>query len=126
MTDQPSRRRTGGREARRAAREEATATSAPYLIRTIPPYEIMSEDGLEMIERNADIILEEVGIDFRDYPSSLELLKNAGATIDGERVRFPKGMCREIITNSAPTTYIQHARNPVSYTHLTLPTILLV
>ncbi|MDP6964390.1 MAG: trimethylamine methyltransferase family protein [Acidimicrobiales bacterium] len=112
MTDQPSRRRTGGREARRAAREEATTSSTPYLIRTIPPYEIMSEDGLEMIENNADIILEEVGIDFRDYPSSLELLKNAGATIDGERVRFPKGMCREIVTKSAPPSYIQHARNP--------------
>ena len=113
MTDQPSRRRAGGREARRAAREEAATTSAtPYLIRNIPPYEIMSEDGLEMIENNADIILEEVGIDFRDYPSSLELLKNAGAIIDGERVRFPKGMCREIVTKSAPTSYIQHARNP--------------
>ena len=105
MTDQPSRRRTGGREARRAAREETTTSSAPYLIRTIPPYEIMSEDGLEIIENNADIILEEVGIDFRDYPSSLELLKNAGATIDGERVRFPKGMCREIVTKSAPPSY---------------------
>ena len=113
MTDQPSRRRAGGREARRAAREEAATTSStPYLIRNIPPYEIMSEDGLEMIENNADIILEEVGIDFRDYPSSLELLKNAGAIIDGERVRFPKGMCREIVTKSAPTSYIQHARNP--------------
>ena len=111
MTDQPSRRRAGGREARRAAREETTTSSAPYLIRTIPPYEIMSEDGLEIIENNADIILEEVGIDFRDYPSSLELLKNAGATIDGERVRFPKGMCREIVTKSAPPSYIQHARN---------------
>ena len=112
MTDQPSRRRAGGREARRAAREETTTSSTPYLIRTIPPYEIMSEEGLEIIENNADIILEEVGIDFRDYPSSLELLKNAGATIDGERVRFPKGMCREIVNKSAPPSYIQHARNP--------------
>ena len=112
MTDQTPRRRAGGREARRAAREESTAISTPYLIRTIPPYEIMSEEGLEIIENNADIILEEVGIDFRDYPSSLELFKNAGATIDGERVRFPKGMCREIVTKSAPSSYTQHARNP--------------
>ena len=112
MTDQPSRRSAGGREARRAAREESTTRSTPYLMRTIPPYEIMSEEGLEIIENNAEVILEEVGIDFRDYPSSLELFKNAGATIDGERVRFPKGMCREIVTNSAPSSYIQHARNP--------------
>ena len=112
MTDQPSRRRAVAREARRAAREESTTSSTPYLTRTIPPYEIMSEEGLEIIENNAEVILEEVGIDFRDYPSSLELFKNAGATIDGERVRFPKGMCREIVTNSAPSSYIQHARNP--------------
>ena len=112
MTDQTQRRRAGGREARRAAREESTAISTPYLMRTIPPYEIMSEEDLEIIENNADIILEEVGIDFRDYPSSLELFKNAGATIDGERVRFPKGMCREIVTKSAPSSYTQHARNP--------------
>ena len=112
MTDQPSRRRAGGREARRAAREETAAISSPYLTRNIPPYEIMSEDNLQIIENNADIILEEVGIDFRDYPSSLELLKNAGATIDGERVRFPKGMCREIVNKSAPSSYTQHARNP--------------
>ena len=112
MTDQTPRRRAGGREARRAAREESTTVSTPYLTRTIPPYEIMSEEGLEIIENNADIILEEVGIDFRDYPSSLELFKNAGASVDGERVRFPKGMCREIVTKSAPSSYIQHARNP--------------
>ena len=112
MTDQTPRRRAGGREARRAAREESTTVSTPYLTRTIPPYEIMSEEGLEIIENNADIILEEVGIDFRDYPSSLELFKNAGASVDGERVRFPKGMCREIVTKSAPSSYTQHARNP--------------
>ena len=75
MTEQPSRRRAGGREARRAAREESTTSSTPYLTRTIPPYEVMSEEGLEIIENNAEVILEEVGIDFRDYPSSLELFK---------------------------------------------------
>ena len=49
---------------------------------------------------------------FCKLTSSLELFKNAGASVDGERVRFPKGMCREIVTKSAPSSYIQHARNP--------------
>ncbi|MEL7185593.1 MAG: trimethylamine methyltransferase family protein, partial [Pseudomonadota bacterium] len=31
---------------------------------------------------------------------------------DGERVRFPRGMCRSIIQASAPSEYVQHARNP--------------
>jgi trimethylamine--corrinoid protein Co-methyltransferase len=74
--------------------------------------EIVSNEGLELIEHNADTILEEVGIDFRDYPPALTLLSQAGAEVAGERVRFPRGMCREIVKASAPATYIQHARNP--------------
>lgn len=114
MTEQPARRRTGGRNARRAAREEPAVASVPYLTRTMKPFEVVSEEGLEIIERNADIILEEIGMDFRDYPSALSLFKSAGAEIEGERVRFPKDMCREIITNSAPSVYIQHGRNPAN------------
>ena len=43
---------------------------------------------------------------------ALALLREAGADIQGERVRFPKGLCRAIIRTSAPAEYIQHARNP--------------
>jgi trimethylamine--corrinoid protein Co-methyltransferase len=57
-------------------------------------------------------VLETIGIDFRDDPLALNLLKQAGASVDGERVRFPKGMCREIISSSAPAEFTQHARNP--------------
>jgi trimethylamine--corrinoid protein Co-methyltransferase len=57
-------------------------------------------------------VLETIGIDFRDDPLALDLLKQAGASVDGERVRFPKGMCREIISSSAPAEFTQHARNP--------------
>ena len=56
-------------------------------------------------------MLEEIGIEFRDFPRALELFKNAGADIDGERVRFPRGMCRKIIQDSAPAMFTQHARN---------------
>ncbi|HJL77507.1 MAG TPA: trimethylamine methyltransferase family protein [Acidimicrobiales bacterium] len=112
MSDAP-RRRSGGRAARQAARAETAAAGVhPYLIRTMPPFEVVSEDGLALIEENADTILEELGIDFRDYPSSLELLRSAGAEVDGERVRFPRGMCREIITANAPAVYTHHGRNP--------------
>ena len=76
------------------------------------PVEVVSEEGLAQIEDNADTILEEVGIDFRDYPSALTLLADAGADVDGERVRFPRGMCREIVTAPAPAVYTPHARNP--------------
>ena len=105
------RRRGGGREARKAARVAATRVTAPFLTRAVAPIDLVDDEGLEIIERNADTILQEVGIEFRDYPRALELLGKAGADIDGERVRFPSGMCRQIVSSSAPKTYVQHARN---------------
>ncbi len=112
MTDRRTRRRRGGgREARKAARAAATPATAPFLTRALAPVDLVGDEGLEIIERNADTILQEVGIEFRDYPRALELLGKAGADIDGERVRFPAGMCRQIVSSNAPRTYVQHARN---------------
>ncbi len=105
-------RRAGGSAARRAARSEVKAAVQPYLSRRNAPFEVLSEPGLAQIEQNADTILEEVGIDFRGDPSALELLSGAGAVIEGERVRFPRGLCREIVMATAPAVYTQHARNP--------------
>jgi trimethylamine--corrinoid protein Co-methyltransferase len=104
-------RRGGGREARRAARATEAIQSLPYLTREIPPYEILGEEGLETIEANADRILEEVGVEIVDFPEAVTLFESAGAQVDGSRVRFPKGMCREL-AGSAPARYTQHARNP--------------
>ena len=103
--------RGGGRAARQAARATDSTVSKPYITRTLKPVELVDEENLEKIEHNADTILEQVGIEFRDYPRALELLGAAGAQIDGERVRFPRGMCREIVQASAPAQYTQHARN---------------
>lgn len=107
-------RRSGGR-AGRAATRAATATPAPkFLQRQIRPYELVLDEHLELIEQNADTILEQVGIEFRGYPSALERWKEAGAVVDGERVRFPRGLCRKIVQESAPRQYTQHARNPAN------------
>ncbi len=86
--------------------------AAPYLIRRLPPVDIVDDEGLAQIERNAETILSEVGIAFQDYPEALELWRGAGADIDGELVRFPPGLCRQIVQASAPAAYTQHARNP--------------
>ena len=112
MSEHRSRRRSGGRSARHAARSQKVDEIRPYLVRRIPPVELVSEEGLALIETNAESILEEVGIEFRNYPSALRRLGDAGAEIDGERVRFPRGMCREIIAATAPRTFTHHARNP--------------
>jgi trimethylamine---corrinoid protein Co-methyltransferase len=105
------RNRGGGREAKRAARAARSATTIPFITRQIPFFEVLSEEGLATIEHNADTILEEVGIDFRDDKEALEIWKAAGASVDGERVRFPRGMCRQLVQNSAPREFTQHARN---------------
>ncbi len=85
----------------------------PYIRRNIPTYDILSEENLERIEAVADRILAEIGIEFRDDPAALELWRRAGAEIEGVRVRFPKGMLREILSK-APATFTQHARNPAN------------
>ncbi len=105
-------RRGGGRAGRQAARAGAAAAIRPYLERRVPPVEILDEAALAQIEENADTILAEVGVAFQDFPEALDLWRQAGARVEGEMVFFPKGMCREIVQNNAPTSYIQHARNP--------------
>ncbi len=106
------RRKAGGREAKRAARiGNAKKQGEPYITRKVPVYCHASDEQLELIEHNADTVLQEIGIEFRDFPRALELFRNAGADIDGERVRFPRGLCRQIIKNNAPAEFIQHARN---------------
>ncbi len=87
------------------------ASAPPYLTRKIPLYEILGEEGLVIIEDNAETILEEIGIEFRDDPEALDIWRQAGADVQGERVRIPKGFCRQLITHNAPSQFTQHARN---------------
>lgn len=76
------------------------------------PVDIIDEEEYAQIEANADTILEEVGVAFQDFPSALGLWREAGADVQGEMVHFPRGLCRKIIQDTAPRTYVQHARNP--------------
>ena len=114
MSDQPRRAtRTGGRAGRQAARLASHTEAVPFLTRTLAPFEVLSQEGIELIEHNADRILEEVGVVIRDYPEAFAIFKAAGADVDGDRVRFPMGLCRSIVTATAPPTYTQHGRNPM-------------
>jgi trimethylamine--corrinoid protein Co-methyltransferase len=100
-----------GRDARRAARATRGAASIPYITRNLPVTEVLSEEGLALIEANAERLLEEIGLEFRDYPSALERFKAAGADVKGERVRFPRGLAKSLIA-TVPSAYTQHGRNP--------------
>jgi trimethylamine--corrinoid protein Co-methyltransferase len=111
-TATPTRRaRGGGGAARRAERTAVSFETAKYIQRNIPNFEILTEEALCIIEANAEQILEEVGVNFPDNPAALKRWKDAGADIDGERVRIPKGLARKLCA-TAPSSFTQHARNP--------------
>ena len=104
---------TRGRAARKARRAAGPAIAAPaYITRRIPTFELLGEEGLALIERNAETILQEVGFEVREDEEARRLFREAGADVQGERVRFPRGMLPEVIRRSAPSNFTQHARNP--------------
>ena len=113
MTEASARmgRRSGGGAARRAERSAVSVDTAKYIERNIPNYEVLGEEALQMIETNAETVLAEIGVNFVDNPAALERWKKAGATVEGERVRIPRGLARKLC-ETAPSEYIQHARNP--------------
>jgi len=111
MTVDSSPRRAGGRYARRAARLHAHVARQPFLTRTLAPFEVLSEDGLATLEENADTILQDVGLEFRGDPDALRILRDGGADVDGERVRFPRGLARQLVQATAPREFTQYARN---------------
>ena len=114
MSEQGSERRSrrgGGRDARRTLRGNASAEITPFLVRHIPPVDMLTDEAAEAIEEATEIVLEEIGIDFRDDPEALEILKGVGCDIKGERVRFPRGLARQLC-QTAPSHFTQYARNP--------------
>ena len=83
----------------------------PYITRNLPPVDILTDEAAEIIEANAETILEEIGIDFLEDEEARGMLKDAGCDVRGERVHFPRGLARELC-GTAPSSFTQHARNP--------------
>ena len=106
-----ARKRGGGGAARRAERTSVKIETARFIERNIPNFEFLSSEALEIIETNAEIVLEEIGVNFVNNPSALALWKDAGADVQGERVHIPRGLARKLCA-TAPSRIKQHARNP--------------
>ena len=112
MSETRARRsRSGGGAARRAERTAVSVETERYIERNIPLYEFLDEATLEVIEYNAETVLEEIGVNFVDSPEALDRWRSVGATIEGERVRIPRGLARQLC-KTAPSKFVQHARNP--------------
>ena len=113
MTAAVRRRERGGR---RGARSEAAGPSAPasapaYVKRRIPYFELLDEEGLVALEQQADWIVQEIGLEFREDPTALETWRQAGADVKDTRVRAPADLIRELC-KTAPAEFEQRARNP--------------
>ena len=94
-----------------AAQALKTQPRAPFILRKLSTFNVLSPAGLEQIEANADRILAETGMEFHGDSEILTIFADAGCDVSGTRVRFAPGFCRKAITATAPTAFVQHARN---------------
>lgn len=74
------------------------------------PLGLISEDQLEAIHGASLRILAETGMDFL-HPEATSILAEAGAAVDGQRVRFDPELIAETVSR-APSSFTLHARNP--------------
>ena len=109
-TSRRSRREGGGRRTTSGGRNPVSQLPRRKLKRLFPAMEIVSADELESIHRASLKVLAEIGMDFT-LPEARDMLKKAGAKVEGERVRFDPAMIEELIS-SAPSEFTFHARNP--------------
>ncbi len=100
------RARSGGMEARPAVAQP------PYrhLRRWFEPTRAVSDDELEAVHAASLQVLRDIGIDVL-HRDARRRLANAGADVQGERVRFDPDMVTELIA-TAPSEVTLHARNP--------------
>jgi len=109
--------RGGGRRGGGRARKRPQNPAPAFIRRKIPYYEFLGEEGLVKLERQADWIIQEIGLEFRDDPAALEIWKTAGADVRGTRVRLDRGAARELC-KTAPPHFYQHSRNPARKVHI--------
>ncbi len=108
---QSKKTRASARRRRGRFRERKQIKAPAYIKRQIPYYEFLGEEGINKLEDQADWIIQEIGLEFRDDPRALEIWKAAGADVKGTRVRLDRGMARELC-KTAPAEFTQHSRNP--------------
>ncbi len=103
-----NRARRRGRKSRKTTRD--ACQPAVDHQRHIPAYELLSVESLIKLEQQADWLLENTGVEFRGDSVAIELFREAGATIEGELIRFENGLARHLCS-TAPSEFKLHSRN---------------
>ncbi|MEL6279253.1 MAG: trimethylamine methyltransferase family protein [Pseudomonadota bacterium] len=109
----------GGKRGRRGGGRSANARGRGPAIKQLPwqklvnndrPTEPLPPEGVEAIHDGAMRILEEIGIEVLN-PQAIEILKGAGATVEGELVRIGRDAVMEHV-RKAPSQFTITPRNP--------------
>jgi trimethylamine--corrinoid protein Co-methyltransferase len=105
--------RRGGRANRLSRLDANNSENAPAVLRkrNIPTYNLLNEESLVALEEQADWILHEIGVEFRGDEVALNLFREAGANVKGQRVHFDPGLARKLC-ETAPSQYKLHGRDP--------------
>ena len=100
------------RPSRRGTRNSRSITQSPWQQPVNPymPIELLDAEALQRIHDASMTILEEIGIDLL-LPSACQILAEAGAQVEGQRVRMDRDMVMAYIRH-APSEFTFHARNP--------------
>ncbi len=98
------------RRERRTRGEDTAVLHATQPLHHLPPYELLSEEGLQTIHDTSMTILAEIGIDFYDAEAQAVLRVN-GVRLEGDTAYFDPVQVMETIAK-APAQFTQLARNP--------------
>ena len=86
-------------------------------VNSMPRYEILSEDAMDVIDRGWRRLVSEIGVEFL-LPEAVDLLVKAGQTLEDEnRIRFDPEFILEQVAK-APHEFELQARNPDHSAHI--------
>jgi trimethylamine---corrinoid protein Co-methyltransferase len=86
-------------------------------VNTMPRYEILSEDAMEVLDRGWRRIVSELGLEFM-LPEAVELFRKAGQTVEGDHlVKLDPDFVLEQVAK-APREFELQARNPERTCHI--------
>ncbi len=105
-------RRRGGGRAGNVRGKGPAISQLPWqeVINIDNPTEPLPPEGVAAVHDGAMRILEEIGIEILN-PEAIQILKDAGATVNGENVRMGRDMVMEYIAK-APSHFTITPRNP--------------
>jgi len=99
------------RKKRRAQKPDATPVAAPFIKRKLAFFDLLDQEQLQQLDAQVDWMLENIGFAFRDDPQALQIWKQEGVKLDGDKVFADAVWVRELCAK-APSEFVQHARNP--------------